>query len=97
MSLHTIKPLDEEMLDEINDRYNSVVTIEEGALEGGFGTAVLTALIDRGFSGNVERLGIPDRFVEHGGRTGLLRELGLTSDKIAESLSRLSLSTVGVR
>ena len=92
-----VKPLDEEMLDKIKGRFSTVVTIEEGSLEGGFGTAVLTALRDRGFGGSVERLGIPDQFVEHGDRTRLLQELGLTSDKIAESLSRLALSGVGVR
>ncbi len=91
-----VKPLDERMLDEISERFSAVVTIEEGSLEGGFGTAVLTALSDRGFDGSVQRCGIPDSFVEHGDRTRLLLELGLTSDKIAESLSRLALSGAAV-
>ena len=91
-----VKPLDERMLDEISERFSAVVTIEEGSLEGGFGTAVLTALSDRGFDGSVQRCGIPDSFVEHGDRTRLLLELGLTSDKIAESLSRLTLSGAAV-
>ncbi|MEE2876962.1 MAG: 1-deoxy-D-xylulose-5-phosphate synthase [Candidatus Neomarinimicrobiota bacterium] len=91
-----VKPLDEKMLDEISEQFSVVVTVEEGSLEGGFGSAVLTALSSRGFGGSVQSLGIPDRFVEHGDRTRLLRELGLTSDKISESLSHLALSGVGV-
>jgi 1-deoxy-D-xylulose-5-phosphate synthase len=55
-----------------------VVTVEEGALMGGFGSAVLEAAADAGLdAGRVRRLGIPDTFVEHGGRQELLADLGL--------------------
>ena len=55
-----------------------VVTVEEGALMGGFGSAVLEAASDAGLeAGRIRRLGVPDRFIEHGDRSELLAELGL--------------------
>ena len=88
-----VKPLDEKMLDEISRQFSTVVTIEEGSLEGGFGPAVLTALNERDFGGKVHHLGIPDEFVEHGDRRRLLNDLGLTSERIAETVSKLVTST----
>ena len=89
-----VKPLDEKMLDKISRQFSTVVTIEEGSLEGGFGPAVLYALNERNFDGKVHHLGIPDEFVEHGDRRRLLNDLGLTSEKIAETVSKLSASTI---
>ena len=89
-----VKPLDEKMLDKISRQFSTVVTIEEGSLEGGFGPAVLYALNERNFGGKVHHLGIPDEFVEHGDRRRLLNELGLTSERIAETVSKLSASTI---
>jgi 1-deoxy-D-xylulose-5-phosphate synthase len=88
-----VKPLDENMLDEISRQFSTVVTIEEGSLEGGFGPAVLSALSERNFGGKVHHLGIPDEFVEHGDRRRLLNDLGLTSERIAETVSQLVTST----
>ena len=89
-----VKPLDEKMLDEISRQFSMVITIEEGSLEGGFGQAVLYALNERNFDGKVHHLGIPDEFVEHGDRRRLLNDLGLTSERIAETVSKLSASTI---
>ena len=89
-----VKPLDEKMLDEISRKFSTVITIEEGSLEGGFGPAVLSALNKRNFGGKVHHLGIPDEFVEHGDRRRLLNDLGLTSERIAETVSKLSASTI---
>lgn len=87
-----VKPLDERMLDEICEQFSTVVTIEEGSLEGGFGSAVMSALNKRNFIGKVRQLGIPDEFVEHGDRRRLLNDLGLTAEKIAETVSELAAS-----
>ncbi len=87
-----VKPLDEEMLDEISQNFSFVFTIEEGALEGGFGSAILTSLNSRNYSGKVFNIGIPDEFVDHGDRSRLLSELGLTSEKIADALSKIAKS-----
>ena len=89
-----MKPLDKKMLDEISRQFSMVITIEEGSLEGGFGQAVLYALNERNFDGKVHHLGIPDEFVEHGDRRRLLNDLGLTSERIAETVSKLSASTI---
>lgn len=85
-----VKPLDVEMLDAMAKQFSTVVTIEEGSLEGGFGSAVLAAMNERGFGGEVHRIGIPDEFVEHGDRRRLLNDLGLTAERIAETISRLA-------
>ena len=64
-----------------------VVTVEEGTLEGGFGSAVLEAANAAGLdTRNIVRLGIPDRFVEHGERGELLAELGLDVDGICRAV-----------
>ena len=85
-----VKPLDEKMLDEISQNFPFVMTIEEGALEGGFGSAVLSYLNSKNYNGKVHRLGIPDEFVDHGERRRLLSELGLTSRKISEAISKIA-------
>ena len=66
-------------------RASFVLTVEEGTLEGGFGSAVLEAANRAGVdSRHVLRLGLPDRFVEHGERDELLRDLGLDADGLCE-------------
>ena len=79
-----VKPLDRETILRVVEECRFVVTVEEAALAGGFGSAVLEMLADAGVdSGSVQRLGIPDRFIEHGDRGELLAELGLDPDGIA--------------
>ena len=85
-----VKPLDEKMLDEISQNFPFVITVEEGVLEGGFGSAVLSYLNSRNYTGKVHRLGIPDEFVDHGERRSLLSDLGLTSRKISETISKIA-------
>jgi 1-deoxy-D-xylulose-5-phosphate synthase len=81
------KPLDEELLCELATRLGTLVTIEEGQLMGGFGSALLELLETRGIDARVHRLGIPDRFVEHGTRDECLSAVGLTADQVTESIS----------
>jgi 1-deoxy-D-xylulose-5-phosphate synthase len=81
------KPLDEELLVELAVRLGTLVTIEEGQLIGGFGSAVLELLEMRGVEARVRRLGIPDQFVEHGTRAECLAEVGLTPSQVAGSIS----------
>jgi 1-deoxy-D-xylulose-5-phosphate synthase len=64
-----------------------VVTVEEGTLEGGFGSALLEAANSAGLpTNNIVRLGIPDRFIEHAERSELLAELGLDAKGIADTV-----------
>ena len=81
-----VKPLDCELLLRTSE-LGPVVTVEEGSLSGGFGSAVLEYLKDSGLSSvQVLRLGIPDRFVEQGRREEVLRILGLDGRGIAKSI-----------
>lgn len=86
-----IKPLDQQNLLERIEAAPWVVTVEEHALPGGFGSALLEAVNDAGVSaGPISRLGIPDRFIEHGDRGELLADLGLDAAGIAATCRRLA-------
>jgi 1-deoxy-D-xylulose-5-phosphate synthase len=80
-----VKPLDRDTILKAVETLPLVVTVEEGTLEGGFGSAVLEAANAAGLDArNVIRCGIPDKFIEHGDRNELLADCGLTADKLAE-------------
>jgi 1-deoxy-D-xylulose-5-phosphate synthase len=66
VDLRYVKPLDEELLASVGSRFSRVITVEDGAVNGGAGSAVMEFFASRGYDCRVERLGIPDRFVEHG-------------------------------
>jgi 1-deoxy-D-xylulose-5-phosphate synthase len=89
-----VKPLDVETILAAIRCSPFVVTVEEGALMGGFGSAVLEAASDAGVdTSHVRRLGIPDRFVEHGERSELLADLGLDAAGVAAACRTLARST----
>jgi 1-deoxy-D-xylulose-5-phosphate synthase len=78
-----VKPLDKETILRAVETLPLVVTVEEGTLEGGFGSAVLEAANAAGLdTRNVIRRGVPDKFVEHGERNELLADLGLSADAL---------------
>lgn len=90
-----VKPIDEEMLHEVFANYKNIITIEDGCIQGGFGSAVLEFMADNNYHAEVRRLGIPDRVVEHGDQIELQRECGFDPDgiertviEILESVSR---------
>ncbi|RKX25111.1 MAG: 1-deoxy-D-xylulose-5-phosphate synthase [Candidatus Zixiibacteriota bacterium] len=83
-----VKPLDQEMLETVLKQARLVVTVEEGALPGGFGQAVAEYLLRNNFGGKLRSLGIPDRFITHGSREELLREIGLDSHSIAHTMAQ---------
>ena len=64
--LRFLKPIDEELLHEVGRRFSRVVTVEDGIREGGMGSAVLEFMADNGYTPSVQRVGVPDKFVEHG-------------------------------
>lgn len=84
--LRFLKPLDEEMLDEIGKRFRKIVTIEDGVLQGGMGSAILEFMADRGYSPAVQRIGLPDRFVQHGTPQELYHLCGMDAEQIEEKL-----------
>ena len=86
VNMRSLKPLDLELLRDLSRRFDRIMTIEEGALPGGFGSAVIEALNDmESGTPRVRRLGIPDRFIEQGPRATLLQQLGLDTQGIARS------------
>ncbi len=86
-----VKPLDEECILKLAGATGKVLTVEENALQGGFGSAVLELISDSGLGGAciVKRLGIPDRFIEHGTQAELRSELGLTATGIEKAVRDL--------
>jgi len=87
VDMRFIKPLDEEMLESVWQRHNRVVTIEENALAGGFGSAVLEWAAQREDHGpRVLNLGIPDNFQEHATRAELLEDMGLDAAGLADRI-----------
>jgi 1-deoxy-D-xylulose-5-phosphate synthase len=81
-----VKPLDTELLLEIFSKFRKVITVEDGCVQGGFGTAVLEFMADNHLSAEVRRLGIPDRIVEHGEQIELHRECGFDPDGIEKAV-----------
>lgn len=85
-----IKPLDQQMLDELFAQNMPIMTVEEAVLAGGFGSAVLEYAHDVSYQGApIERMGIPDYFIEHGDVPQLLAEIGMTAENLANQLQKL--------
>ncbi len=91
VNMRFIKPLDRAVILRALRECPFVVTIEEGTLAGGFGSAVLEAATDAGVGAHhLKRLGIPDQFVEHGERAELLADLNLDQDGIVRTCRQLA-------
>lgn len=86
-----IKPLDEKLLHELFAAHMPILTIEEAVLQGGFGSAVLEYAHEHGFHhSEIDRMGIPDKFIEHGSVNELLEEIGMTVDDVVERMGKLA-------
>ncbi|MBP1664559.1 MAG: 1-deoxy-D-xylulose-5-phosphate synthase, partial [Bacteroidetes bacterium] len=81
-----VKPLDEEMLHTIGKLFKRVMTLEDGVIEGGFGSAVLEFFAENKYSVELTRLGIPDCFIEHGTPEELYDKIGLSAEGIQRSI-----------
>ena len=84
-----IKPMDTSYLESMRRKFTKVVTLEEGTIIGGFGDGIAGWLLNKGFNGQLKKLGLPDSFVEHGSRDELLSLLKLDSVGIVESIREL--------
>lgn len=84
-----VKPIDETMLHEICSKFSKIITVEDGCLQGGFGSAVLEFIADNGYQMEVKRLGIPDEYIEHGTQKELYKECGYDTDSIAETIKKM--------
>ncbi len=84
-----LAPVDEEALHSVFRKFSKVVTVEDGVLKGGLGSAVLEFMCDNGYNAEVKRLGIPDYFVEHGTQEELIRECGFDTDSLLKEIRKL--------
>lgn len=84
-----VKPLDEKLLHEVGKKFKHIVTVEDGARNGGFGSAVLEWMSDNGYTPIVKRFGLPDHFIEHGTVAQLRAIAGTDKDSIKQYLSKI--------
>jgi 1-deoxy-D-xylulose-5-phosphate synthase len=90
------KPLDEALLHEACQQYSKLITVEDGTVEGGFGSAVLEFMAKHGYKNEVRILGIPDRLVEHGTPKELHKECGYDAVAIANAVKEMMKDTIKV-
>lgn len=81
-----VKPLDENMLHEVFSKFDKIITVEDGCLMGGFGTAVLEFMADQKYKAEVIRLGIPDEFIHHGTQKELYEDAGFDTKSIVRTV-----------
>lgn len=84
--LRFLKPLDEELLHEAGRKFRHIVTIEDGTIQGGMGSAVLEFMADHAYTPTIKRIGIPDKFVQHGTIPELYQLCGMDEDSITKEL-----------
>jgi len=85
-----VKPLDEVMLHEVFTHYQKIITVEDGTVVGGFGSAILEFMNEHGYQAEVKIMGIPDRLVEHGSPKQLYEEIGIDANHLAIALRQMA-------
>lgn len=93
--LRFVKPLDKELLHEIFSRFKKIVTVEDGCIMGGVGSAVAEFMLDNNYQASIKRLGIPDKFIEHGEQLELYKECGYDTDGIVSAVKQMMEVVVG--
>jgi 1-deoxy-D-xylulose-5-phosphate synthase len=84
-----VKPLDEILLHEVFTKFNKVITVEDGCLQGGMGSAIAEFMADNGYAAQVKRLGIPDKFVDHGTQKELWHECHYDTAAMVETAVKM--------
>ena len=85
-----LKPIDTGILKEVGKKFSRIITIENGTVTGGLGSAVMEFMMDNGFTPTIKRLGLPDRFIEHGSTPQLLHLCHIDQDAVIETLESFS-------
>ena len=85
-----LKPLDSKILQEVGEQFKTIVTVEDGAREGGMGSAVLEWMADNGYTPRIVRLGLSDKFVEHGTVEQLYEACGINKDAIKKVIHQIA-------
>ncbi len=91
-----VKPLDQDLLHEVFSKYNKIITVEDGTIVGGFGSAIIEFMVANNYTAEVKILGIPDRLVEHGTLKELYNECGYDANAIANAARSMVGATVQV-
>jgi 1-deoxy-D-xylulose-5-phosphate synthase len=89
IDMRFVKPLDEGRLHEIFKLFSTIMTVEDGTVVGGFGSAVLEFMNDNGYQATTRRLGVPDRFIEQGTQQELYKECGFDADSIYKAVKAM--------
>ncbi|PID93212.1 MAG: 1-deoxy-D-xylulose-5-phosphate synthase [Bacteroidetes bacterium] len=89
-----LKPLDRKLLDQVFTRFDKLITVEDGSIAGGLGSAILEYMVDNNYQARVVRLGIPDKFIEQGSQEQLWHDCGFDAEGIARSARNLVLSKI---
>lgn len=84
-----VKPIDETMLHEVFSKFKKVITVEDGCLMGGFGSAVLEFMVDQKYAAEIVRLGIPDEYIHHGTQEELWADCGFNKGAIVKTISKM--------
>lgn len=87
-----VKPLDEQLLNNIFSKFEKIITIEDGCIQGGMGSAVTEFMADNNYSAKMIRLGIPDKIIEHGEQPELWAECGYDTLSIINAVKKLTVS-----
>lgn len=84
-----VKPIDEKVLHDVGKNFKAVITVEDGTIVGGFGSAVLEFMSDHGYSVQLKRLGVPDQFIDHGTPAELQKECGFDVEGIVKAVKSM--------
>jgi len=87
-NMRFIKPLDTQVLDEIAEQFDKIITVEENALSGGFGSGVLEYFNEKNYKNDVLRIGLPDKFIDHGSQAELHNLLNIDPDGITAQINQ---------
>ena len=91
-----LKPIDEDLLHEVGKNFSKIITVENGVIQGGLGSAVLEFMSDNGYYPRIKRIGIPDKFIEHGSVPELNKLCGIDVESIAACIRNLVYTEFGV-
>ena len=86
-----VKPLDKDLLHKIFKKFNKIITVEDGVISGGFGSAVIEFMIENEYTAKLKRLGIPDKFIEHGTQKELYEICGYDINGIYKTVKELTI------
>ncbi|MBP1683010.1 MAG: dxs, partial [Ignavibacteriaceae bacterium] len=87
INMRFIKPLDEQLLDQVALKHDKIVTLEENNLPGGFGSAIVEYFIDKNYKNDILRIGIPDKFIDHGTQAELHKQISIDPLGIVAQIS----------